>query len=77
MEKMYSDFSEKFNKIDEKFDKLENKVDKVGNQVTKLEHELKKDISALYDGYKQNTEQLNRIESEVTKHDEIIFRKIK
>jgi phage-related tail protein len=77
MEKMYSEFTEFRKETNSKFDNMDKKFDKLGNQVTRLEHDLKKDISALYDGYKQNTEQLNRIETEVTKHEELIIRKIK
>ena len=34
-------------------------------------------IDALFDGYKQNADKLDRIEKEVSKHEEIILRRIK
>jgi len=44
--------------------------------VLKLENEHGQKLSALFDGYKLNSEKLDRIESEVTKHEEIILRRI-
>jgi hypothetical protein len=34
-------------------------------------------INALFDGYKQNSDKLSRIEEEVSRHEEIIPRRIK
>jgi hypothetical protein len=42
-----------------------------------IEHDIVPKIQALFDGWQQNTEQLNRIEQKVTRHDELILRKIK
>ncbi len=45
--------------------------------VTKIENEHGKKLESLFDGYKQNSEQLNRIEAEVIKHEEVIIRRVK
>jgi len=42
-----------------------------------MEHDIKSKIDALFDGWKQNTTQLERIEEEVSRHEEVILRKIK
>lgn len=42
-----------------------------------IEHDIKPKLSALFDGYKQHTDQLERIEKEVSKHNEFILRRIK
>lgn len=42
-----------------------------------LENDIKPKIQALFDGYKQHTDQLDRIEKEVSRHDEFILRRIK
>lgn len=47
------------------------------NQVTKIEVEHGQKLDALFDGYKQNTEIIKRIEDEVSKHDDIIFKRVK
>ncbi|MBU3208721.1 hypothetical protein KPL28_03595 [Clostridium algidicarnis] len=84
MEKMYAEMQNGFkkvdvrlNKMDEGFDKTEGKLAKVEDVVLKIEDDHGKKIDALLDGYKQNSEQLARIESEVEKHEEVIIRRIK
>jgi len=42
-----------------------------------IEHDLLPKITALFDGHIQNTQQLERIEHAVDKHEDIIIRKIK
>lgn len=46
----------------------------VKERVVKIEIEHGQKLGALGDGYKLNAEKLDRIEKEVTKHDEIILR---
>lgn len=55
--------------------KLDPKADKT--DIVRLENNFGPKVETLFDGYKQNTEQLNRIEEEVKKHDEIILRRVK
>lgn len=57
--------------------KVENRIENVENTVTKIENEHGKKIDALLDGYKQNTEKLNKIEQEVAKHEEVILKRVK
>lgn len=45
--------------------------------VTKIEIEHGEKLGALFDGHKLLSEKLDRIESEVTRHEEIILRKIR
>ena len=45
--------------------------------VIRIENDHGQKFGALFDGYKLNSEKLDRIEAEVTKHDEIILRKIR
>ena len=42
-----------------------------------LEHDIRNQLQVLFDGQKQQGDQLNRIEEEVKKHDEVILRRIK
>jgi tetrahydromethanopterin S-methyltransferase subunit G len=72
LEKIYSDFSSRFDKVEARLDNVdarlgnvEGSVRTIGNKVTSLEFDLKKDISALYDGYKQTYEKLETIEKKV------------
>jgi len=56
---------------------LESKVDSIDKAVIRIENDNHIQHTALFDGWKQNTQQLERIEKEVTKQEEIIMRRIK
>jgi Flp pilus assembly protein TadB len=45
--------------------------------VVKIENEHGNKLSALFDGYIQNSEKLDRIELKVNKHEEFIIKRIK
>ncbi|HOV27747.1 MAG TPA: hypothetical protein PK566_19010 [Pseudobacteroides sp.] len=70
--KMYSEMTEQFKEINKK---LDEKADK--NDIIRLENELNPKVKALFNGYKQHTDILERIETEVTKQEEIIMRRVK
>ena len=70
LEKVYSELITFKEDTNRKFDEL-------GKTVTKIEQEHGKKLDILFDGYKQNYEQLNRIEKEVSRHEEVILRRIK
>ena len=61
--------------------KLTTDVDYLKTEVSKtnmtIEHDMQPKLSALFDGYKQNAEKLDRIENEVSKHEEIIWKRVK
>ena len=63
--------------IKEKQDNMNAELSSVKRITLDIEQDHGKRLDALFDGYIQNTEQLNRIEKEVTKHEEIILRRIK
>ena len=81
MDKMYSEMQDGFKKTntdisDIKFDlnTLKSDLKKIG---VKIDGDITPKIEALFDGYKQNSEQLNRIEQEVSKHEEVILKRVK
>jgi len=63
--------------IKEEIKGIEEIVNSINNAVIKIENVHGDKLSALFDGWKQNTEQLKRIEKEVSRHEEVILRKIK
>jgi len=86
MSKMYSEMTGKFGEINKQFNelnkqfnelnrKLDEKADK--SDIVRMENELNPKVEALFDGYKQHTDILERIEKEVSRQDEIIMRRIK
>lgn len=60
---------------------LKNGQNDISRRFTKVETLIENDVSpklnALFDGYKQNTEKIDRIEKEVSKQEEIIMRRVK
>lgn len=70
--KMYSETTEQFKEVKRKLDEKADKSD-----IVRMENELNPKVNALFDGYKQHTDILERIEKEVSRQDEIIMRRIK
>ena len=68
LEKMYVEMKEGFKEVNIRIENVENKV-------IIIEQEHGKKLDVLFDGYKQNADKLDRIENEVSKHDEIILRR--
>ena len=56
---------------------VKGEVKEVKSRVTIIEQDHGKKLDALFDGYRQNSEKLDRIEKELARHDEIILRRIK
>ena len=57
--------------------RVEDRLTGVEGVVVRIENNHGQKLGALFDGYKLNSEKLDRIEAEVTKHDEIILRRIR
>ncbi|TYQ17647.1 UNVERIFIED_CONTAM: hypothetical protein Cloal_0004 [Acetivibrio alkalicellulosi] len=60
--KMYSDFTEFRKETADRLDTLENGQKKIESI---LENDIKSDIKALYDGYKQTYEKVSSLENKV------------
>ena len=73
MEKMYVELKDIKKEVKCNTEKTNN----VEKTVIRIENDHGKRLEALFDGYKQNTEQLNRIEKEVAMHEEVILRRVK
>lgn len=56
---------------------LKEDVSILKNQVAVIEVEHGKKLSALFDGYTQNTKLLKDIGEEVAKHEEVIIKRVK
>lgn len=87
MEKMYIEIQEikkdvktntdKIDNVDKRIDNVEKRIENVEKITLHIEQDHGKKLEALFDGYKQNSEKLDRIEKEVSKHEEVILRRIK
>lgn len=56
---------------------VKERVGNLENRMVKMEDDNHRNFTALFDGYKQNTEILVRVEKEVSRHEEIILRRVK
>ncbi|HEX3030206.1 MAG TPA: hypothetical protein VHT34_13090 [Clostridia bacterium] len=56
---------------------LKKGQDATNKTLVRMENDNNTKFTALFDGYKQNDEKLERIEKEVTKQEEIIMRRVK
>lgn len=79
--KLYGGMQKGFAEVNSKFDGISARVDSLEKQVSKtnliIENEVNPRLAALFDGYKQNADKLDRIEAEVSRHDEIIWKRVK
>ena len=82
--KMYGEMQEGFRGIDEQFKGVKDefkgvksRLGSIESRVIIIEEDHGKKLDLLFDGYKQNTDKLDRIEKEVSRHDEIILRRVK
>ena len=67
LEKMYVEMQEGFDGVNKRIDSLETEVKETKDKIIVVEQEHGKKLTALFDGYKQNADKLDRIENEVSK----------
>ncbi len=74
MSEMYADLKGSQEKM---YAELKKDLEHIRGSVAKIEVEHGQKLSALFDGYVQNSKKLDRIEAEVAKHEEFIIKRIK
>ena len=65
------------NEIFDFMTKIYGELQEVKRRVIVIEEDHGKKLDLLFDGYKQNSDKLDRIEKEVSRHEEIILRKVR
>ncbi len=69
VEKMYIEFSQKFEAIDDRFDEMGKEIKRNRDEIKKvgatIDDEVTPKIDALFDGYKQNHDQITEIKHDV------------
>ena len=75
--KRLDNLENKVSNLENKVDNLETKVQHIDNKVSIIEQEHGKKLTALFDGYTQNAQKLDNIQEEVSKHEEVILKRIK
>lgn len=76
MSQMYIEMQEGFKELGNEVKELKNELKEAKNKVILMEQEHGKKLDALFDGYRQNSDKLDRIAEEVSKHEEIILRRL-
>ena len=77
IEKLYIEFTGFRKETRERFDGVDQRFDGIDRKLTFIEQNHGKKLQALFDGYKQHSDQLDRIEEKVTEQEDIIVRKVK
>ena len=67
----------RFEGIDNRLDGIDNRLDGIDRRLAFIEQDHGKKLQALFDGYTQHSDQLDRIEEKVSRHEDIIIRKVK
>lgn len=73
MEKMYAEMQD----IKKDVKGNSNKIDNLEKIVLRMEQNHGQRLEALFDGYIQNAQKIDKIEREVSKQEEVILRRIK
>lgn len=63
--------------LTQKVDRVDGEIQEIKKTVIHIENDHGDRRKALFDGYVQNSEKLDRIEKEVSRHEEVILRKVK
>lgn len=84
IEKMYVEMKNGFNQVNQRINGIEediqdvkSKLSNVEKTVLNIEQDHGKKLQALFDGYKQHSDQLDRVEEKVSKHEGVILSRIK
>lgn len=77
MSKMYGEMQDGFKEVNKRIDGADNEINGIKKIVINIENDHGRKLDALFDGYKQNHEKLTRIEREVSKHEEMIWKRVK
>ena len=79
IEKMYIDMQEMKANMATKddFQELKGDIRRLEQNLARIEYNHGEKLQALFDGYMQNSQKLDRIEQEVQKHEEFIIKRVK
>lgn len=75
--KMHSELNGKMDNLQGQINGMQQDISDLKKAVLRIENDHGNKLNALFDGYKQNSEGLFRIEAQVSKQEEFIFKRIK
>lgn len=80
MTKMYSEMQEMKGDMKEmkgKINTIDDKLTSLEQNMVRMEDKMDTKLSALFDGYKQNTEQIQELKKELSSQEEFIIKRVK
>lgn len=76
-EKLFEFMTQMYSEMKEGFSRLDSEMKDVKRTLLHIEQDHGKKLEVIFDGLTQHTDQLNRIEERLNKHDDIILKRIK
>ncbi|WP_376785720.1 hypothetical protein [Ruminiclostridium cellobioparum] len=67
----------KIDTIEGKIDNMQGEINELKKAVLRIETDHGNKLDALFDGYKQHSDRLDRIEAQVSKQEEFIIKRVK
>lgn len=77
VDQRFEQVDQRFEQTDGKFRGINQRLDTLEKTVLRIENDHGEKLQALFDGQTQIIDRLDRIENEVTRHDEFLLRRIK
>lgn len=76
-EKLFEFMTQMYSEMKDGFSRLDSEMKDVKKTLLHIEQNHGKKLEVIFDGLTQHTDQLNRIEERLNKHDDIILKRIK
>ena len=76
-EKLFKFMTQMYSEMKDGFSRLDSEMKDVKKTLLHIEQNHGKKLEVIFDGLTQHTDQLNRIEERLNKHDDIILKRIK
>ncbi len=76
-EKLFEFMTQMYSEMKDGFSRLDSEMKDVKRTLLHIEQDHGKKLEVIFDGLTQHTDQLNRIKERLSKHDDIILKRIK
>ena len=76
-EKLFEFMTQMYSEMKEGFSRLDSEMKDIKRTLLHIEQDHGKKLEVIFDGLTLHTDQLNRIEERLNKHDDIILKRIK
>jgi hypothetical protein len=77
LEGRFRGLADRLENLETDMGEIKSRPSSIESTVARIENDHGQKLGALFDGYKLNSEKLDRIEAKVAEHEEIILRRIR